>query len=162
MCLLILAFLWTKLDIFIYILDNKVLMIDIRDKKIISVLQENARAPIRDIAKKTKLRPSTVHQRITKLKEVGAIEKFTIKLDDAAVDENLTVFMLVNTKQDLTKEFLNNKHVKEVYGITGEYDLIIKLKFADVEDFNRFVINLRKNPSIAKTLTMVSTVKVKD
>ena len=137
-------------------------MLDIRDKKIISVLQKNSRAPIRDIAKKTKLRPSTVHQRITRLKEVGVIERFTIKLDDAAVGENLTVFMLVNTKQDLTKEFLANEHVKEVHGITGEYDLIIKLKFADVEDFNRFVINLRKNPSIAKTLTMVSTVKVKD
>ena len=42
--------------------------VDDKDFAIIQVLKENSRLPIRDIAKKTKLRPSTVNQRILKLK----------------------------------------------------------------------------------------------
>ena len=41
---------------------------DKKDTAIIQRLQENSRASIRDIAKKTGIRPSTVHQRITRLK----------------------------------------------------------------------------------------------
>jgi len=38
----------------------------------------------------------------------------------------------------------------------------LKLKFRDVEEFNEFIIGLRKEPGIAKTLTMVSTAKIKE
>ena len=55
---------------------------DKKDTAIIQRLQENSRASIRDIAKKTGIRPSTVHQRITRLKKEEIIDKFTIKLNN--------------------------------------------------------------------------------
>ena len=51
-------------------------MPDEKDLKIIKVLKDDSRKPIRDIAKLTKLRPSTVHSRLQKLKKDGIIEKF--------------------------------------------------------------------------------------
>ena len=120
-------------------------------------------SPIRDIAKSTKLRPSTVHQRILKLKEKGVIEKFTLKLNNKAVGEGFIVFMLIKTKPSATLDkIVNNKHVKEFSGITGEYDLLLKLKFKDVEEFNKFIINFRKTPSIQTTLTMIVTANIKE
>ena len=50
-------------------------MLQDKDKKILDVLREDSRLSIRDIAKKTSLRPSTVHDRITKLKKDNVIEK---------------------------------------------------------------------------------------
>ncbi|MDP7141639.1 MAG: Lrp/AsnC family transcriptional regulator [Candidatus Woesearchaeota archaeon] len=137
-------------------------MLSKKDQKIISVLKEDSRKSIRDIAKLTKLRPSTVHLRLQKLKKEGIIEKFTVKLDNKAVDENFIVFLFVTTEDNLSKVFLNTPNIKEVFGITGEYDLLLKLKFKDIEEFNKFLINLRKNKNIRKTLTMVSTVNVKE
>lgn len=137
-------------------------MIADKDLKILEVLKENSRLAIRDIAKKTGLRPSTVHDRITKLKEDNTIEKFTVKLNNKSVCENFIVFMFVTTNKDLEPSFFNNKHIKEVFGVTGEYDLILKLKFGDIEEFNKFVIDLRKNKSIAKTTTMVATIGIKE
>ena len=139
--------------------------IDNKDKKIIDVLKENSRGPIREIAKKTKIRPSTVHQRIQKLIGSNVIEKFTIKLNNNAVGENFIVFMLVKggTTQYIDSKILNNEHVKEVFGVTGEYDLLIKLKFENVADFNDFVINFRKDKKeIQSTLTMVATTNLKE
>ena len=137
--------------------------IDDKDLAIITVLKENSRLSIRDIAKKTKLRPSTVHQRILRLKERGVIEKFTLKLNNKAVGEGFIVFMLIKTKPSaILDKLVQNKHVKEFFGITGEYDLLLKLKFKDVDEFNGFIIKFRKEQPIQTTLTMVATADVKE
>src|SRR3989344_9412696 len=101
--------------------------IDKKDEKIIGILKQNSREPIREIAKQTKIRPSTVHQRIQKLIENSVIEKFTIKLNNKAIGENFIVFMLVKggTTEYIDSKILYDSHVKEVFGVTGEYDLMI-------------------------------------
>lgn len=136
--------------------------LDSKDKKIIEKLKQDSRQSIRDIAKKTDIRPSTVHQRITKLKKEGIIEKFTVKLNNKAVGESFIVFMSISTKKDLPNTFFHNNHIKEVFGVTGEYDLMLKLKFEDIEEFNKFVIELRRNREIEKTRTSVATITLKE
>lgn len=139
--------------------------IDDKDSKIIEILRQNSREPIREISKKTKIRPSTVHQRIQKLVDNGVIEKFTIKLNNKAVGEKFIVFMLVKgtATEYIDNKVLNNKHVKEVFGITGEYDLIVKLKFKGIEEFHDFVLKFRKEKKeIQSTITMIVTANLKE
>ena len=136
---------------------------DNKDFSIINVLKENSRLSIRDVAKATKLRPSTVHQRMLRLKEKGIIQKFTLKLDNKAVGEGFIVFMLIKTKPSaVLDKIINNKHVKEFFGVTGEYDLLLKLKFKGVDEFNDFVIKFRKEQAVQTTLTMVVTADIKE
>jgi len=136
--------------------------IDNKDNRIIEILKQNSRISIRDLAKKANLRPSTVHQRILKLKKNNIIERFTIKLNNKEVGENFIVFILIATEKELDNNIFYNKHIKEVFGITGEYDLLLKLKFKDVEEFNKFIIKFRKEQNLKKTLTMVSTITLKE
>jgi len=136
--------------------------IDERDKKIIGLLKADSRMSIRDIAKHTGMRPSTVHQRIQKLRRDKVIERFTIRLDPKKTDENFVVFLLISTREDLDDKFLNHSCIKDVYGITGEFDLFMKLKFKDVDEFNSFLITFRKDKRIKKTLTMVGTISLKE
>ena len=138
---------------------------DNKDLKIIEILKSNAREPIKIIAKKTAIRPSTVHQRIQKLIKNNIIEKFTIKLNNKAIGESFIAFMLIKgtTSEYINNKFLNSKNVKEVFGVTGEYDVLVKLKFRDVEEFNGFIINFRKEmKGIQSTLTMVATANIKE
>jgi len=135
---------------------------DNKDTKIINELKKNSREPIRSIAKKTGLRPSTVHKRLKKLDDSGIIERFTIKLNNKAMGENFIVYMLIATEGMIGEKALNDKHIKEVFGITGEFDLLLKMKFLDVEEFNRFIIKFRKENKLKKTITMVSTICIKE
>lgn len=140
-------------------------MLDKKDHSIIAILKQNSRSAIRDIAKKTKIRPSTVHERIKKLVKGGVIEKFTLKLNNKLVEENFIVFMLIKggTTEYVNERIINNKHVKEIFGITGEYDLLLKLKFKNVEEFNDFLIKFRKeHKGIRQTYTMVTTAEIKE
>ncbi len=137
-------------------------MIEPKDTKIIGQLRKNSRASIRDIAKKTFLKPSTVHQRIKKLITSRVIERFTVKLDNKKAEENFIVFILIKAEKELDNKVFHDPHIREVFGITGEYDLLMKLKFRDIEEFNQFLINFRKNNRLNNTITMVATINIKE
>ena len=139
---------------------------DLKDVKILRVLKKDARATIRHISKSTGIRPSTVHQRLVKLFKDGTITRFTIDIDEKMVGLNFTVYMLIAGKLDkyLDTEIINNHNLVELSGITGEFDLIMKLKFHDMDEFNRFLITFRERyaEKVTKTVTMVQTICLKD
>ena len=137
-------------------------MLDKSDKKIINELKINSRASLKELSKKTKIRPSTIHSRIQKLINDNVIETFTISTNDKKLNEDFIVFILINADQNIPNSFFNKKEIKDVFGITGQYDLIIKCKFSDINKFNNFILELRKLPEIKNTLTMVSTIKIKE
>lgn len=137
-------------------------MLDKKDQKIIKELKLNSRETIRNLSKKTGIRPSTIHQRIKKLKQNSIIEKFTIKLNNAAANENFIVFMHVKTQGDIDNKIFKNHQIKEVFGVTGEYDLILKLKFKDIQEFNNFILKFRKQKGVKNTLTMIATTNIKE
>lgn len=137
-------------------------MLDEKDLKIIKQLKQNSRASVRDIASATNLRPSTVHLRIDKLKKDNTIENFTVKLNNEKVNEDFIVFVLLKSEKDIDSKIFKVDAVKEVFGVTGEYDLLMKLKFSDINEFNKFIINFRKENELTKTLTMVSTKVIKE
>lgn len=138
------------------------MQLDTKDIAIITELKKNSRASVRDIAKTTKLRPSTVHNRIQLLKKSGTIEKFTLKLNNKAIGENFIVFMAVKAGKDLPETAFHNTHIKEAFGITGDYDLLLKLKFRDIEEFNSFIIKFRKDNQLTTTQTSVVTASIKE
>jgi len=71
--------------------------------------------------------------------------------------------MLIKTKPSaMLDKLVHDRHVKEFFGVTGEYDLMLKLKFKDVDEFNDFIIKFRKEQSIQTTLTMVVTANLKE
>ncbi len=137
-------------------------MPDEKELKILNALRENSRSSIRELAKKTGLRPSTVHLKIKKLKKESVIERFTVKLNNKAVGENFIVFLLIKTKNEIKSSVFKDSHIKEVFGVTGEYDVLIKLKFKDIDEFNDFIIKFRKEQEPEATLSLVATINLKE
>lgn len=136
--------------------------LDDHDHSIIDVLRRNARMSIRDIAKELKLRPSTVHVRLTKLTKNKIIEKFTLKLNNEAINEAFIVFILIATDKLIPNTAFQHKNIKEVFGVTGEYDLLMKCKFKDVVEFNSFILDFRKKHNLKKTVTQIATITLKE
>lgn len=141
-------------------------MLDEKDWAILKLLITDSRMSIRRIAKATGIRPSTVHQRIKRLVSTGVVKQFTVKVDDEVLGEQLTIFILISGTPGkyLDAKLFRSPAVKEVHGITGEYDIIMKCKFKDMTEFHRFLIDFRESygQSISKTITMVETTKLKE
>ncbi|KUJ99636.1 MAG: Transcription regulator, Lrp/AsnC family, partial [Thermococcales archaeon 44_46] len=73
-------------------------MVDELDRKIISILQEDARLSYREIAKKVGVAVGTVYNRIKRLEEEGIIRGFVPKLDYAKLGYDLTAIIGVKAQ----------------------------------------------------------------
>ena len=140
-------------------------MLDDKDRKILGILEDNGRLSIQDISSKLNIPPSTIHNRIKRMENTKVIEGYSVKLNEKIMERDFTVYMLVNgsTGNYLEREFLQKKEIIEVSGITVEYDLIIKMQFQDISNYNDFLTEFRTkyNSDIKQTVTMVRTERIK-
>ncbi len=140
--------------------------LDDKDRAIGFFLKETGKATIKEISKATGMRPSTIHGRIKRMEENGNIVNYTVKLNDEEFDRGFAVYMLIAGTMEpyLDEKMLKHPAITVVSGLTGEYDLLIKMKFSDLAAFNDFLLDFREKykDHIHKTVTMVETVSLKE
>ena len=140
-------------------------MIDEKDWKILERLEKNGRESIQTLSIETGMPPSTIHNRIKKMESSGVIKGYSVKLNEKIMGRDFTVYMLINgsTGNYLGENFLEKKEVAEVVGITGEYDLLIKMQFSNIQNYNKFLTDFRQQYTehVKQTVTMVRTERIK-
>jgi len=134
---------------------------DEKDLAILEKLMENARKPVKEIAKEVKLPRTTVAERIKKLVNKGIIRKFTTILNYEKIGMPITAFILVSfipnpdiSQRELAREISKIENVREVYIIAGEWDLLLKVRGKDMEEIGKLVLDkLRGMKGVGKTVT---------
>ena len=123
-------------------------MIDKKDKVILAELKKNARESTKKIAAKMKTPRSTIRDRIKKMVNNGIIKSFTIQLNYKKIDLPTTVFVFLSITpnsniqhRQLASRISKIPGVYEVYMITGDYDLLIKVRGKSIEDIGKIVID---------------------
>lgn len=117
--------------------------LDKTDKKILNVLSENARTSISTISKKTGIPNSTISNRIHKLEENNTIQQYTTVLNPEKIGINVTALIIIQTEtekhENVEKELPKLEQVSQVYSISGEYDILIKLWAKNLEELNEII-----------------------
>jgi len=133
------------------------------DLKILSIIQDNARAPISKLAKQVGLSPPSVHERISKLEERGVIVEYVAVLDAKKLGKSLTAFIGITLDRTCCKDedVINTlkmiPEVQEVHRIAGEEDLLLKMKIEDTSALEKMLINeVTGIKGVAKTRTMIA------
>ena len=145
-------------------------MIDEKDRAIIAVLRKNARETTKDISKAIKLPRTTVSERIKKMVERGIIKKFTVTLDYEKIGLPITAFILVSflpnpeiSQRELAKRISKMKNVYEVYIISGEWDMLLKVRGKNMEEVGSLIVdNIRAIKGVGKTMTCTCFSVVKE
>lgn len=136
--------------------------LDDKDHRIVQELRQNARLSIRDIARLSGIKPSTVHQRIQKLTDKGIIEKYTVKVNNDAIGEGTTVFILGTIERVGLDGLRENSKIKEIFRVSGEHDLMLKAKFSSVSEFNDFYITFKKEYKPSNAVSFFATEVLKE
>jgi len=119
------------------------------DKNLIRLLQngEMCVPKINKIAKSLQLPPSTIHSRIEKLKKKGIITGYNAVVNPEKIGKKLTVFALLKLKypenphevafDELVAQKIaaSSPNVQEVHSLTGDWELLVKIKAKDTEDY---------------------------
>jgi len=136
-------------------------MIDPTDRKILALLQDNARIPAAEIARKIGLAASAVHNRIRRLEDSGVIEGYEARINPRAVDRGLVAFVRVQTGEGaqapvLTEALRVLPEVQEVHRVVGEDCFFVKVRVRDTLALADLLDHrIQRIPNIAATRTTI-------
>ena len=119
-------------------------MIDEMDRRILSLLQQDARLPNAEIARRVGMAPSATLERLRKLEERGVIKGYEVRLDPRKLGLGLTAFIYVRTQNkagevDSGERLKQHPNVLEVHHIAGEDCYLVKVRAKDTADLARIV-----------------------
>ncbi|MFX1571130.1 MAG: Lrp/AsnC family transcriptional regulator [Promethearchaeota archaeon] len=125
------------------------------DKDILRILQEDARTSYRKIQEELGISIGTIHNRISKLRNTGIIEGFTLRINNEKLGYKLTFLIRINCDGKHTEEILNDiKNIPEVCSIfhtTGEQSAALICRFKESEHVHNFIRELNKREYITRT-----------
>lgn len=136
------------------------------DSKILHILSENANATATEMMAQINLSIPAINKRISKLRQSGMIRQFTILVDPEKVGKPIQAFILVVLQHPscataLAEYIQSDPDILECYAVTGEYDYIIKVCAADVEQLEKKLLLLKHQKGVAKSHTMLSLMEHK-
>lgn len=113
-------------------------MLDELDLKIIAMLKNNSKMPLKEIGKAIHLTPQGVSNRIIRLEKLGVITQYTICTNDALLGRNITayitVFMHTNEHDKLIRFIKSNANIKEASRISGDGCYFLKVTASTQEE----------------------------
>jgi len=139
--------------------------LDDKDLKILVLLQKKCRMTAKEIAQTIDSPVTTVFAKIKRMEELGIIKGYKAVLDATKLDKGATAFILASvsyrlkegtplSQRKIAQEIARFPEVQEAHIITGDWDILIKVKEKDVNRIGKFVIDkLRIVEGIEKTLT---------
>lgn len=123
-------------------------VLDEKDRAILRMLQENAKATVREIAQKVHLSPTPVHERIKHLEDTGVISQYAALVNPAKLKKGLMIICHVSLKEHNKKsgaKFIRTMHelreVIECYNISGEFDFMLKVVVENMDAYYDFHVN---------------------
>ena len=119
--------------------------IDITDRKILNILQQNARLTIQEIGTQINLSKTPVHERIRRLEREGVIDRYVTILDKKKLGNLLMIYCQVTldrqTRDSFTAfetEVRELPEVLECNRVSGTFDYLLKIVSRDMDTYNHF------------------------
>jgi len=140
--------------------------IDETDLKILMLLQEDAKMGVKKIAEQVGKGISTIHARIKAMEQKKIILKYTAVLDPVLLNRPIMAFISLSlrtkssggkgtlSQKEFCKEITQHPFIQGVYLLSGEFDVILKVRTKSVDEMRTFIVDyLREMPSIERTHT---------
>jgi DNA-binding Lrp family transcriptional regulator len=132
------------------------LRIDGIDEKIIARLLENSRESYASIGGMVGLSTAAVKRRVDRLRADGAIRRFTIDIEPAALGWTIEAFVEIycegRVPPDRMREMVTSiPEVARAYTVTGEADGILVVRAEDASHFEKILGVIRNYPGVRRT-----------
>ena len=134
--------------------------LDETDKQILRILQEDARTPFSEVARRIDMSSATVHDRVNRLEEEGVIRGYHADVDPREVGYGVSAFVGLRTDQGREEEALAHlaglSEVKEVHLTTGEWDVMVRVHAEDTDALRELMFDhIADTEGFARSHTMV-------
>ncbi|MDQ0476869.1 Lrp/AsnC family transcriptional regulator [Chryseobacterium sp. MDT2-18] len=145
-------------------------MLDTKDKKLLILLQNDAKKTTKQLANELDLSVTAVFERIKKLEKHQVIRKYVALLNTEKIQKNFIVLChvkLVQHKKEYISQFEREitqfPEVLECFHVSGDYDYILKICVRDIQEYREFMVGKLTNlQHIASTQSSFMIKEVKN
>jgi DNA-binding Lrp family transcriptional regulator len=139
--------------------------LDALDRKLLTILQDDARAQAADIARKTRFNENTIRYRIERLKKTGIIKEFTALLNPRMIGLPIATIMMITTEPNQLKEVFEQlsrlEETKHILQATGKHDLIVVAHYKDMNAMNEASQNIKSMAGVKEAEIHLATGLIK-
>jgi len=149
--------------------------LDEKDLAILAVIQEDSKLTAKQIAKKVGAPLTTIFAKMKRMEEQGIIKGYHAVVAAEKLNAGTSAFILASvsyrsmadgapvSQRTVAEEIAKFAEVQEVHIITGDWDLLVKLRAQSVDAIGKFVVDkLRLISGLEKTLTCMVFETVKE
>ena len=137
--------------------------------ELVELLKEGYCAPrIIELAKKLKEPSTTIHYNIKQMEKEHVVKGYKAVFDYKRIDEGLCNFVLISLSPEeyinperIGKQLTKFKQIESVDIISGGWEVLIKVRTKDIDEFYQFVKNVLSTKGIAKTTSLTSLKQLK-
>ncbi|WP_320202870.1 Lrp/AsnC family transcriptional regulator [Agrobacterium rosae] len=130
-----------------------------KDRALLSLLADNARMPVAELARKLGLSRTTVQARIERLEADGVIAGYGIKLSDAYLSGLVRAHVLITIAPKalagVTAALAAIKEVTTLHSVSGSFDLIAILTAPSIAHLDRLIDGIGALDGVERTLSSV-------
>ena len=140
--------------------------LDKKDVEILKLLQEDCKRSTKGIARKIDSPITTVYAKVKRMENLRVIRHYKTVLDSKKLGKGTAAFIFVSfgyrtpgierplDQREIARRIAKFPEVLETHLITGDWDILIKVKAKDVDEVGEFVVDkLRKIEGVEKTLS---------
>lgn len=121
---------------------------DDMDRKLLSALRRNARAPLSGLAAELGISRATVRVRIERLEARGVIRGYAVQTAQDLVDAPVRGLMMLAISgpgaERVMHRLTGHAAVKQVHSTNGKWDLIVEVGTETLEEFDRVLFDIRR------------------
>lgn len=136
---------------------------------LIELLKKGSCAPrISELAKKLHSKSTTIHYNVKQLEGDGTIKAYKAVFDYKKIGEGFCSYVLINLSSDeygnperVAKELAKHPNVESVDIITGEWELLVKMRAESIEQYYELAKRVLSVKGIGRTHTLNSLKQIK-
>ncbi|AUH51636.1 AsnC family transcriptional regulator [Chromobacterium sp. ATCC 53434] len=144
--------------------------LDKMDRKILRILQKNARIAMTELAEKVGLSTTPCTERVRRMERDGIIEGYYARLNPQALGGALLVFVEIkleaksgNIFDAFRREIMSIPEILECHLVSGDFDYLIKARIADMSMYRKLLGDiLLQLPSAKESKSYVVMEEVKE
>ncbi|HAA10309.1 MAG TPA: AsnC family transcriptional regulator [Cytophagales bacterium] len=126
---------------------NSTIKLDKIDRKILEILQVNAKITNAQLSKEIGLSPAPTLERVKKLEQAGIIRSYHAKLDNEKIGLGVSTFVHVtlmgHNKENMNafvEAIQNIDEVIECHHVTGSGDFVLKIVAHDISSYQKLML----------------------
>ncbi|MGI0090860.1 MAG: Lrp/AsnC family transcriptional regulator [Nitrososphaerales archaeon] len=134
--------------------------IDDIDLRILAELQKDASISVPKLSRKINVNSSVAYSRIKRLTKRQLIKRFTIEVNESALGYGVSAMIGLNIdskyREQILEEMLRMEELRDVYEVTGRFDLLIKVKARTLDELHETVsVKIGKLNGVLHTETFI-------